>query len=367
MQSTKNLLQKAALAISVLVIFMAASFALDQWRAENTWPVHRDFTRQEMQARGIDKASALRHAIRLSPDNAAYHILLGKYNVYEADAEASDKEALLNEAASEYRMAIFLNPSLTDTLSYLAWAEFSLNKPLAAMSRLETATNLDPNNYFNHLYYGICVTRFLAEIPSYLRGIYLRRAEEELDRGVRINPMMARQPMVLSARADLYLRRDDVSSAIEELKKAGAPNEITLPYHLRLAGIYLRSGMTKEGIWKYNILLNKSGLIGADKQYVIRHLKASTKAYPDIPELRYFLGEALLEEEDWAGAVDALKGLAAAGFRPPQTHYLLAQAYEGLGDRKSAYEEYVITLRYNRSHPVASKKVIELFKEGTSK
>jgi tetratricopeptide (TPR) repeat protein len=365
MPSNNSVPIKGSLVASIVLLVIAMTFSVNQWRAEISWPVQKNFTRQEMESLEIDKASAIKQAIAISPGNAAYHILLGKYNVYEAPFEAGQRKALLNEAVREYKRALFLNPSFTDALSYQAWAEFSVENPLDALHRLETATNFDPNNYFNQLYYGICVSRFMNSIPDYLRKIYARRAEEALERGISLYPQMARQPMVISARADLYLRRGDLAAAISALEQVKPPNSATLPYHLRLASLYLRADMTGKTIKKYSFLLRTRALEKNYKEEIIINLRADSVAHPEVLELKYLLGWALVENKQWSSAIETLKVLADEGFRPAHAHFLLAQAYEGLGDRKSAYEEYVATLSYQRNHPVASKKVIELFKESS--
>jgi tetratricopeptide (TPR) repeat protein len=365
MPLTNSIPARTSLVASIVLLIISMTFSVNQWRAENSWPVQKNFTRQEMENLEIKKAVAVKQAIAVAPGNATYHVLLGKYNVYEAPVEADQRKALLNEAVSEYRQALFLNPSFTDALSYLAWAEFSVEKPLDALLRLETATTFDPNNYFNQLYYGICVSRFLGVIPDYLRGIYVRRAEGALERGISLYPMMARQPMVISAQADLYLRRGDLDAAISVLEQAKPPNSSTLPYHLRLASLYLRANITEKSIKKYSFLLRTKALEKNHKGEIINSLRADSMAYPEVLEIRYLLGRALVEDGQWLSAIETLKALAEKDFRPAQTHFLLAQAYESLGDRKSAYEEYVTTLNYQRNHPVASTKVIELFKESS--
>jgi predicted Zn-dependent protease len=123
--------------------------------------------------------------------------------------------------------------------------------------------------------------------------------------------------------------------------------------------------MTDKSIKKYSFLLRTNALEKKHKGEIINSLRADSGAHPKVLELRYLLGKALVEDRQWADAIEALKWLAAKEFRPGPTHFLLAQAYEGIGDRKSAYEEYVATLNYQRNHPAASKKVIELFKESS--
>jgi len=353
--------------IFICLLFYTGSFAVRQWLAERTYPVERSFIRgdRSLDLTGEIDEERLRSSILLSPGIDAYHVLLGKYYVYKASKThcTVDKKYLLEKAGDEYVRALFLNPSYTEILAYLAWVDFSAGRASLAASRLERAIKLDPHNYFNHLFYGICIANFVHTLPPGLANMYLYRAEEEFKRGLELHPGMAGRPAVCIGRAKLHLEKGDIDAAIGQLERIRTIDPTTLPCHLRLADLYLHAGKGKKGIGKYVDLWQNPDLDHEGKEMIIASLSNHARIYPENGELGFLLGRAYVEEGDYDKALEVLQEVVRAEPEKAEAHYLLGRVYEYAGDKKAAYESYERTLRYCPQHPGASERIISMYRE----
>ncbi|MGA1825693.1 MAG: tetratricopeptide repeat protein [bacterium] len=349
----------------VCFLVYVSSFSINRWRAERIYPIEKNFIRRNkpLEPKDDKGAERLHYAADLAPGDYKYHVLLGKYHLSKAySAHTKDNKIhLLKRAEEAYKKALFYNPSFTEALSYLAWVDFSLEKPYEAMSRLQNAIDLDPLNYFNHIYYGLCLSNFLNRLPDEFKSIYLYRAEEEFKRGIVLFPSMENEPAVLAGKARLCLEKGDFLSAIGHLEKIRVINSVTMPYHIKLARLYLKSNKENKGIRKYEDLLENREINGGPM--IIDSLVKEIEMYPENSKLKFLLGMAYCNEKNWAMALNALKEVVRAKPDMAEAHYHMGQLYESLGDTTSAYRAYEKTLAYSKEHPEASKNLLRLYKE----
>ncbi|MGA1795430.1 MAG: tetratricopeptide repeat protein [bacterium] len=342
-------------------------YSARQWLAEITCPIQKSFIRETrtLDFTGDIRAERLRSSIRLAPGVDEYRVLLGKYYVYQASRArcSKDKRHLLKQAGDEYAQALLLNPSYTEVLAYLAWVDCSSGRPFEGIGRLERAIQLDPHNYFNHLFYGICIANFIRTLPSGLTEMYCYRAEEEFRRGLDLHPGMAGQPAVRTGRARLYLEKGDREAAIAQLEGIRVVDAATLPCHLMRADLYLQAGNEKKAIGRYMDLWQNPDLSREEKEMIIDSLSNHAGDYPDNGELKFLLGRIYVEQGDYDKARGVLHEVVSVEPGNAEAHYLLGRVYEYTGDRQAAYEAYERTLHYNPRHPDASQGIIRLYKE----
>jgi tetratricopeptide (TPR) repeat protein len=359
-------------ALVVIISIYLCVFSVNQWRSENSYPIQRNFTREEATPAIPDSSDAerIKHSISLLPGIDMYHVLMGKYYVWGApkgkNLNTGQRRSLLEAARREYLQALFLNPAYTEALGYLAWVELALGETTEAIGRLETAVKLEPNNYFNHLFYGICVSRFLDRIPERLRKIYLYRANKEFKTGLALNPSMAAHPSVLMGRADLYLKNGDLARAVGQMEKIGRPDKENLPYHIKLAGSYMNLGRKKAGVKKYGALLESPNIDDRGLGMITASLKWQTEIYPDNIELRFLYGKACFKEKKMEASLEALKEVVRTRPDMAEAYYLMGQIYESMGNEDASYKEYLKTLEYSRNHQGASEKVLEYHRRRAS-
>jgi tetratricopeptide (TPR) repeat protein len=351
-------MRKVLPAVFILLLAHAGLFSVRQWQAESSYPVQRSFIRggYNVEIPDENQAERIKRSIYFSPGIQKYHVLLGKHHAYGA-RPGTDR---LRGAEEEYLEAIYLNPSYTEVLAYLAWVKFSMGKSASALKLLEDALRLEPDNYFNHIFFGICISEFLDTLPGGLRTAYIYRAEEEFQEGLSLNPSMGGHPSVLMGRAKLYLRRGDTEAAVRELNRASVLKKTTLPHHLMLAGLFLKSGKVRQGVNKYRRLLAHPKNDDHDQETIIASLREDAGMYADAPGLKLLLGEAYIRQKAWNQALQTLKG--AVGLGAPASadaHYMMGRAHEALGNESSAYDEYVKALEHSGDHPGASGKILD--------
>ncbi|MGA1868102.1 MAG: tetratricopeptide repeat protein [bacterium] len=361
----KALITQLLLIIIFCFFVYMSFFALNRWRAERAYPIEKSFITKLKPRVPKDEREAerLEYSIDRTPGIYTYHILLGKYYAVKASSAQTRENRLhmLKRAEEEYQDALFLNPSYTEALSYIAWIDFSLKKPYNAIDRIETAIRLDPYNYFNHLYYGVCIAYFLNTLPQKYITMYIYRAEEELKRGLELNPSLAREPAVLMAKATLCLKKKDLQSAIGHLEKITQIDKTTIPYHITLASIYLQSNKLTKGERIYKNLLHSLHI--DEKNVIIDSLLQAIKRYPDNNELKLVLGEAYFQKKEYDMTLATLKTVIKAAPHRAEAHYLMGQAYECVGDKNAALHAYEKTLHYSPTHPDVSKNILRLYRE----
>jgi tetratricopeptide (TPR) repeat protein len=361
----RGLLRKGLSAIVIIISAYLCFFSLTQWRSERLYPIQRNFTRSEAQLAVPDSVGAerIKHSISLLPGINEYHVLMGKYYVWGAPREnvavPEQRRDLLERARSEYLQSLYLNPAYTEALGYLAWTDFELGEMTEAIGRLETAIKLEPNNYFSHIFYGICVSRFLDMMPERLRRLYIYRANKEFETGLALNPSVTNHPSVLMGRADLYLRKGDISGAVKQMEKLGRPDKENLPYHLELASLYLKLGRKKAWLKKYKDIIESPDFDVRHLKIITTSIMRQTEVYPDNIELGFLLGRAFFKEQKMELALEVLKKVVREKPHMAEAHYLMGQIFEAMGDDVASYKEYLKTLEYSRDHKGASERILE--------
>lgn len=367
-----GVLRKGLTAILGIIFMYLCFFSVNQWRSESSYPIQRNFTCRETPPSIPDSndAERLMHAMSLMPGVSKYHALMGKYYVWVAsradDVTSGQRRNLLEKARGEYLQAIFLNPAYTEVIGYLAWIDFELGEPTDAIGSLETAIKIDPNNYFNHIFYGICVSRFLDEMPERLKTIYLYRANMEFEKGVSLNPSMATHSSVLMGRADLYLKKGDIAHAVKQMEQLGLPDKENLTYHLELASSYLKLGQDEAALKKYRDIIESPGIDVQGQRIITSSLKRQTEIYPDNIELGLLLGRAYFKGQKMELALKALEKVVREKSDMSEAHYLMGRIFEAMGDQGAAYREYLKTLEYSPNHRGASEKILEYHRKGIS-
>ncbi len=361
------ILKRPLLFLFLTLLVYICYFSIKQWSAEIAYPIEKSFMQEDRSniEHIKNKVKRLNKAIALSPDIDKYHLLLGKYYVYEKPKKKikhKERKTCLRNAEEEYLIAISLNPSYTDVLAYLAWVEFSLGKPFKALKSLGTAISIDKNNYFNHLYYGICISNFLNSIPKKMRNIYIERAHKEFKKGIELNPSMEKHPSVFMGKANLYLVEGDIESAINQIEKVGAIDKKTLPYYLKLADLYLKAGREKDGLRKYEDILMLSNIDIRERKKIVDSLRREIRKYPENIGLKLLIGRAYFEDKDLVNAKKILRDVAINKPDIAEVHFMLGQVYEFSGNKEAAYKEYLKTLEYSKNHTGASKKIVEYYR-----
>jgi uncharacterized protein HemY len=173
---------------------------------------------------------------------------------------------------------------------------------------------------------------------------------------------MGRNPLVLASMAEIYLRKgksEEAIAAIEDIKEV---DPLTLPYHAKLAGLYLDTGRDKKGVSKYRALLQYPDIGGHERETVLSHLIKDAEKHPGNPEIRFLLGTVHFGDGAWEDALRALQDAISLMPSHAEARFMLGQVHEKMGDMEAANREYLKTLEYSGSHPGASEKVREYYR-----
>jgi putative PEP-CTERM system TPR-repeat lipoprotein len=84
------------------------------------------------------------------------------------------------------------------------------------------------------------------------------------------------------------------------------------------------------------LYLGRHYLKAKNPKKTLELLSEVRSTYPKSKELLGMLAEAELATGRWSDAVSSLKSLESLGHKKPEVHFLMAQAYDRLGDRKMA-------------------------------
>ncbi|HYE34699.1 XrtA/PEP-CTERM system TPR-repeat protein PrsT [Methylocaldum sp.] len=84
------------------------------------------------------------------------------------------------------------------------------------------------------------------------------------------------------------------------------------------------------------LYLGRHYLKAKNAKKTIELLSEVRSTYPESKELLGMLAEAELAAGRWSDALSSLKSLESLGHKKPEVHFLMAQAYDRLGDRKMA-------------------------------
>jgi beta-barrel assembly-enhancing protease len=76
-----------------------------------------------------------------------------------------------------------------------------------------------------------------------------------------------------------------------------------------------------------------------------RYLKKSLSLFPQDMVSHYFLGMGYYKQRSYRAAIPHLSAFAEAKPKHPTIHTLLGQCYENVGDKKSAYDQYLMQVK----------------------
>ncbi|KKL70737.1 hypothetical protein LCGC14_2101920, partial [marine sediment metagenome] len=357
----------AIMLLCALVPLMALS-AL-QWRAESTFPAERSFIRADDPPRITSPAEEgkAKRAASYLPGNDAYHTLLGQYYFNESKNPDSGNEKrleLISKAIEQYSLALGMSPASINTLGLLARAEFSKGDFLGATRRLDTALDIAPTNYSSHLSYAIAVTNFIEAFPEGMRRTYLRKASQEFQIGINMNPGFKRSSAVLVNMANAFLMLGDSQKALKHYDLISRYEPWVLPHIVKSARIHLDSGRYEEGRKRYNRLYRFNYKDRESRLKIADFLAEDVSSRPEAPELRDLLIKQLMHLKEWSRAASALSADLGKGRRPDEDIYFeMGNAYESAGETERAKEMYINVLSLDKKHRKASMRLVSLLKK----
>ncbi len=186
------------------------------------------------------------------------------------------------DAASEFKMAILIDPGNANVHFQLASVLLPQKKNEEAILEAERAFNLDPSNeWYSKLLIelykkdkqfdaGISVCELAykttknAHYLYELSGLYVLlgktskaiQALDALEKSAGVNEELSRQ------KEDLYLAKNDIKGAIKEIKKLSDTYPDQLQYKGLLADLYMRSHQIDKGLEIYKRIQQKDSFNG---------------------------------------------------------------------------------------------------------
>jgi len=309
-------------------------FKRDSELAEKAGKMQGDAAMKEIDAAMVE----FREAVRLKPDYAEAHSLLGYCLAFRKDPA---------QGLAECREAVRLAPNDIKLLDPI-WSILVLENDVDGEYELvHQALRVEPDSFLWRTRLALALRSLgndegaLAQQREALKQHHdLPEAHAELARALRNNGDW--NGAVAEYKAALRLKQD--SSFLDELNKVlkektlldrltaetreairAKPSDSFLHYRL---GLYLQSA----GLWRDAATEFRQALrLGSDRG----------------PEIHYWLGRALMQMNDLDGAIIELQesirlGLAASGTEKPwwpdDAHLCIASALERKGDQKAAQE-----------------------------
>jgi tetratricopeptide (TPR) repeat protein len=354
------------------IILLAAALvtaAVRQMSAENIFPVQRTFIRAGKQPRITTKEDAEKalDASALSRKSSKYLALLGQYHLHASAnaADGTEREKHLTASRNHYIRALYLNPSNLEILGLLAWTEFSMGNHSKAMRRLDSALEIAPENHFSHLFYAISITNFIDTFPEGTRGSYLRKAREEFEKGLLINPKYNNATAVLVSMGNAFIRLGDDESAVEPFDKITDFTPWALPHIVKGIRIDIEAGRLEKATTRYSRLFRQRYRNDRKSRLMILgFLKEDALSHRDKPQLLKLLSAGYRELGEWEKAIQTLRMELGKGTRPdPDIYYNIGLVYEDMGALNKAREAYSTALSLDKRHRASYNRLLELLKE----
>lgn len=351
----------------------ARKLAPDDFR----WPYLLAIVKLRSEEAGEDAVTLLREAVEKAPTYAPAHFHLGLIL-----AEQGKRDA----AAAEYRKAIEMDPDQALPHRNLGQLLLAKGDTAGAIDSLERAARLDPNDrgvfaaltqaygrvgdrakaqaaaasarrlkpvrmmedpvradvvaeavdmaaverraqshMEQHEYEeAIALLEFIAEFwptdPNVLRSLGLANlalerpglAENYLVRALQAKPDLVEVRVML---ARLLAEQGRNTDAIQQAKRAAQDAPTRADVRLMLAGLLLEESWFREAADQY---------------------EQASKLGPLDVDSRVLFGEALLQCQDFRAAVEELSAAVDSESGNAEAHYLLAKAYQGLGEARKA-------------------------------
>ena len=289
-RGTNHLIRTCVLA----AFLMESLFA--PWLSAQTVDSYRQRAAELSRAKSWDDAiTNYRKALALEPNDAITHYNLAWAMKYKGDPR---------EALKEFQAALKLRPKWADAHYGIGEVWYDLQDRDSAVKELRTAEALDPLNAATHR----LLARILAQQDS------LPDAERELKLALRLKPS-----------ADTHLELGVVEGQLGNLNEAAAQFRRAIQLDSRLVAAHLMLGI---------VLRRQSKHAEALSQF-----RAATALNPNDADAQYNLGRELKAEGDTAGAIAAFR--RAIELKPDleQAHYNLALALRSQGDVANAKKE----------------------------
>lgn len=163
-----------------------------------------------------------------------------------------------------------------------------------------------------------------------------RQAESLLSRGARLENGL---PELWALVGDIRLSLGDVSGATDAFRRA-------LDYDDELA-------LAHRGL---GVIAERQG----DTQQAVRHYEDALEASPGLVPVRVQLARLLIADEAWEEAREHLELVLRMQPRDAEVHWLLAQAYLGLGESPRAMHMLTRALQLDPNHRAAAAQLEEL-------
>jgi tetratricopeptide (TPR) repeat protein len=315
----------------VLVLAVLAAAAVAGWRYRVTRPDYRlargeeaiaakdwetvGYLRERLEASGHpDEAHLLRgraHYARKRPDLA-----LPEFDAVREDSPLRDRAAfglgrcLLDlgarkEAAQAFLFVLEHQPDDADAHRGMAAVAYDLGQLGVAVEHLERVAELDPADARPHRLIGL-IYKDMGQLP---------RAEAAYREALRRGLSAADEQTVRAELGEVLVRQGRFADALAALDAAAAPD---------------------NSAW---VAARAEGLRGAGRQKEAAELlDRELGKHPDPPLYRV-RGQIYLEQGNYAEAARLLERAAELDPADHQAHYLLAQAYTGLGRKDDAARE----------------------------
>jgi tetratricopeptide (TPR) repeat protein len=319
---------------------------------------------------------AFREALKLDPTSAKlnYFLGLGLYSSHQAeasiaplqqsiqsDARAMQPRILLatvftglarkDEAATQWKAALEIDPTSTDALDGLATLLTDEGNPMAAVELLKPAKRDEDLNIDLARAYGqagklddaeATVKDALATDSSSLRltnalaTVYVNQHRYQ-DAAKVLHYFVQQHPSDLDAQVS-YLNALVLNSNREEARPLAKKLLAALPHNF---DVLLQNGMLER----------EAGDYAAARD----HLREAVALQPQNYDCRYNLGAALAQLNDTAGAKEQLEKAVALDPSQAQAHFQLGLALRTLGDTAGAHEQMKVYQQLNSASVARSQ------------
>lgn len=290
-------------------------------------PAYNNLGALYLQQHEYSKAiSILKHGLEANPSMYSAAVLLG-IAYYEAGE--------YTEARQPLQAVVRANPKDNNAEFYLAKDLIKLRDFGLAATHLQELTKRDPNNQENWYLLG---------------NVYIQLSEAALAKVDEINPDSALSHEI---RGDVMSSMKNFDGALVEYKKAVDMAPQQAGTHYKLADAYWQledwADATEQfqaelandpgncnARWKLGDILLEQHIRPED---ALDDVNKALELCPDLTEARPDRATALIRLNRYEDAVPDLKMAIKADPNEPRLHFLLAQAYRGMGKTADANEE----------------------------
>jgi tetratricopeptide (TPR) repeat protein len=308
-------------------------------------------------ATAVDRYNAI---VAIAPRLAAAYNNLGSIYIQERE---------FRKAAEVLKKGLSINPSMPTASALLGIALYESGEFAEAESRLAGALRSSPkdDNVELYLTHDLIQLGKLEQAATHLQALSQRTPQNQevwyllgkvymqlsVQSLTKLNQIDPNSYLVHQVSGEVMESMNNLDGALLEYKKAVelAPQKPGTHYHLANAywSILMWEPAMKEflaelendprncqALWKLgDILLEQQ----AEPQAALDEENKALEICPNSVEAREDRGRALLKMERYTEAAEDLQHAAAAEPAEPKPHFLLAQAYRGLGKTQDAQAE----------------------------